>query len=286
MNALAATAAPAESDFDFVRSLVRRHSAIVLEATKEYLVEARLTPLARSEGLGSLADLVAKLRTGRDAALQRKVIDAMTTNETLFFRDVHPFEALRTSILPELLPQRAAVKQLRIWSAACSTGQEPYTIAMLLRESFPELASWRVEIVATDLSTDVLAKAREGVYGQIEVNRGLPAKLMVKYFKKQGVDWRIDDAIRAMVDFRELNLAERWPAMGPFDVVFLRNVLIYFDSETKKAILGRVRTVLKSDGCLFLGAAETTMNLDDGYERLQLGKSGCYRVKPGGAGAP
>lgn len=279
MSALAATAHSAESDFDFVRELVRRHSAIALEDGKGYLVEARLTPLARREGFASLAELVAQLRTGRDPALQRKVVEAMTTNETLFFRDVHPFEALRASVLPELVQRRAAVKQLRIWSAACSTGQEPYTIAILLRESFPELASWRVDIVATDLSTEVLEKARAGVYGQIEVNRGLPARLMVKYFRQQGVEWQLDDAIRAMVDFRELNLAEPWPAMGQFDVVFLRNVLIYFDRDTKKSILARVRSVLKPDGSLFLGAAETTMNLDDAYERVQLGKSGCYRVK-------
>lgn len=283
MSALAATAHSAESDFDFVRELVRRHSAIALEDGKGYLVEARLTPLARREGFASLAELVAQLRTGRDPALQRKVVEAMTTNETLFFRDVHPFEALRASVLPELVQRRAAVKQLRIWSAACSTGQEPYTIAILLRESFPELASWRVDIVATDLSTEVLEKARAGVYGQIEVNRGLPARLMVKYFRQQGVEWQLDDAIRAMVDFRELNLAEPWPAMGQFDVVFLRNVLIYFDRDTKKSILARVRSVLKPDGSLFLGAAETTMNLDDAYERVQLGKSGCYRVKQSAA---
>ncbi len=278
MTAVAAAAA-VESDFDFVRALVRRHSAIVLESSKEYLVEARLSPLARAEGLGSIAELVARLRSGRDPALLRKVIDAMTTNETLFFRDVHPFEALRTTILPELLAKRAAVKHLRVWSAACSTGQEPYTIGMLLRDGFPELATWRIDIIATDLSSEVLAKARQGVFGQIEVNRGLPAKLMVKYFTKQGVEWKLDDGIRSMVDFREMNLAERWPAMGQFDVVFLRNVLIYFDAETKKAILGRVRTVLRPDGFLFLGAAETTMNLDDGYERVQIGKSGGYRMK-------
>jgi len=274
-----ATAAPAPgADFEFVREVVRRGSAIVLEPTKEYLVEARLLPLARSEGLSTIADLVARLRQG-DADLNRKVIDAMTTNETLFFRDVHPFEALRTTVLPELQTSRATSRKLRIWSAACSTGQEPYTIAMLLREHVADLTSWSVDIVATDLCTEVLAKARAGVFGQIEVNRGLPAKLMVKYFSKQGVDWHLGDDIKRMVDFRLMNLAEKWPPMGQFDVVFLRNVLIYFDVETKKAILARVRQVLRPDGYLFLGAAETTMNLDEGYERVQLGKSGCYRVR-------
>jgi chemotaxis protein methyltransferase CheR len=288
MTSLAtATASPAPlSDFDYVRELVRRSSAIVLEPTKEYLVEARLGPLARKEGLASIAELVAKLRGGREDGLTRKVIDAMTTNETLFFRDVHPFETLRTHLLPELLQSRAAARHLRIWSAACSTGQEPYTIAMLLREHFPELASWRIDILATDLSTEVLAKARQGIYGQIEVNRGLPAKLMVKYFTKQGVDWQIDESIRSMVEFRELNLAETWPSFGQFDVVFLRNVLIYFDADTKKAILGRVRRLLRPDGCLFLGAAETTMNLDESFERAQLGKGSCYRLKPEAGAAP
>jgi len=283
MTTALATAAPAGaaapgSDFDFVRDLVRRGSAIVLEPTKEYLVDARLMPLARNEGLASIADLVARLRTG-DAALTRKVIDAMTTNETLFFRDVHPFEALRTNVLPELQASRSTTRKLRIWSAACSTGQEPYTIAMLLKEHVADLSSWSVDIVATDLCTEVLAKARTGNFGQIEVNRGLPAKLMVKYFSKEGVDWQLCDEIKRMVDFRQMNLAEKWPVMGQFDIVFLRNVLIYFDVETKKSILSRVRQLLRPDGYLFLGAAETTMNLDDGYERVQLNKSGCYRPR-------
>lgn len=266
-------------DFDYIRELVRRGSAIVLEATKEYLVEARLGPLARKEGLGSLAELVARLRAEQNGPLQRKVIDAMTTNETLFFRDVHPFEALRKTVLPELIAARGPSRHLRIWSAACSTGQEPYTIAMTLRESFPELAAWKLDIFATDLSGEVLAKARAGTYGQIEVNRGLPAKLMIKYFTKQGVDWQVNEDLRKMVDFREMNLAETWPMMQPYDVVFLRNVLIYFDVETKKSILGRVRRLLRPDGYLFLGAAETTMNLDDGFERVQIEKSGAYRVR-------
>jgi chemotaxis protein methyltransferase CheR len=264
-----------------VRELVRRGSAIVLEATKEYLVEARLGPLARKEGLRSLSDLVARLREQPEGPLHRRVVEAMTTNETLFFRDVHPFEALHKNLLPELIGRRTTSRQLRIWSAACSTGQEPYTIAMMLREHFAELASWKIDILATDLSTEVLDKARKGTFGQIEVNRGLPARLMVKFFDQNGIDWQLKDEIRRMVEFRELNLAASWPPMAHFDVIFLRNVLIYFSSETKKAILARVRTLLRPDGFLFLGAAETTMNLDDAFERVQLGKAGCYRVKSG-----
>lgn len=281
MNAglVEATAASGNPDFDYIRELVRRGSAIVLEPTKEYLVEARLGPLARKEGLGSLADLVAQLRRESQGALHRKVIDAMTTNETLFFRDVHPFEALRKTVLPELIAARETTRHLRVWSAACSTGQEPYTIAMTMREHFPDLMRWRLDIFATDLSSEVLAKARAGAYGQIEMNRGLPAKLMVKYFTKQGVDWELNEDIRKMVEFREMNLAESWPAMQPYDVVFLRNVLIYFDVETKKSILRRVRQLLRPDGYLFLGAAETTMNLDDGFVRVQIEKSGAYRLR-------
>lgn len=277
--ASAAAAAPSTSDFDYVRELVRKGAAIVLESTKEYLVEARLVPLARKEGFGSLAELVAKLRCEQESPLHRKVIDAMTTNETLFFRDIHPFELLRTTVLPELQASRAGTRQLRIWSAACSTGQEPYTIAMLLREHFPQLLDWRTEILATDLSTEVLEKARKGAFGQIEVNRGLPAKLMVKYFAQNGIDWQLKDEVRRMVDFRELNLAAPWPMLQPFDVIFLRNVLIYFDTDTKKSILARMRSLLRPDGYLFLGAAETTMNLDDAFERVQIGKSGAYRIK-------
>ncbi len=272
-------AASGNPDFDYIRDLVRRGSAIVLEPSKEYLVEARLGPLARKEGLGSLADLVAQLRAQSQGALHRKVIDAMTTNETLFFRDVHPFEALRKTVLPELIAAREATRHLRVWSAACSTGQEPYTIAMTMRENFPELMRWKLEIFATDLSSEVLAKARMGAYGQIEMNRGLPAKLMVKYFSKQGVDWQLNEDIRKMVEFREMNLAESWPTMQPYDVIFLRNVLIYFDVETKKTILRRVRQLLRPDGYLFLGAAETTMNLDDGFVRVQIEKSGAYRLR-------
>jgi len=278
-------AAPTNPDFDYIRELVRRGSAIVLEPSKEYLVEARLVPLARSEGLTSIAELVARLRAEGEGDLYRKVVEAMTTNETLFFRDLHPFDALRTTVLPELEGRRAAERRLRIWSAACSTGQEPYTIAMLLRENFATLARWRIEILATDLSSVVLAKARDGRFGPIEVNRGLPLELRSKFFTQSGLDWKIKDEIRRMVDFQELNLAAPWPPLEPFDVVLLRNVLIYFDSETKKSILGRVRRVLRPDGYLFLGAAETTMNLDDGFERVQIGNAGGYRVKPG-RGAP
>jgi chemotaxis protein methyltransferase CheR len=277
MGALAMTST-VNADFEFVRDIVRRGSAIVLEPSKDYLVDARLSPLARKEGFDSVGTLIARMRAEGDGPLRRKVIDAMTTNETLFFRDQAPFDVLRQKLLPELIAKRSAKRELRIWSAACSSGQEPYTIAMLLRESFPQLASWKVEILATDLSPSMLAKARQGLYGRLEVNRGLPIALLAKYFTATGLDYQIRDDLRAMITFRELNLAETWPPLGTFDIVFVRNVLIYFDVPTKKSILGRTRQVMPDDGYLFLGAAETTLNLDDRFERMPLERSGCYRV--------
>jgi chemotaxis protein methyltransferase CheR len=206
------------------------------------------------------------------------VVEAMTTNETTFFRDVYPFDALRDQLIPELMQRRAAQRQLVIWSGACSTGQEPYTIAMLLREHFPALTAWQVRILATDLSSEVLDRAKTGRYSQAEVNRGLPATFLVKYFRKHGVEWQIVDEIRRMVEFSELNLNEAWSRVPPCDLVFMRNVLIYFDVETKRTILGKLRRVIRPDGYHFLGGAETTMNLDDMYQRIAFGKTGYYRL--------
>ncbi len=270
----------AAGDFEYVQELVYKRSAIVLDAGKEYLVEARLSTVARDEGFASIDHLVAELRRTRANDLHRKVIEAMTTNETAFFRDVHPFEALRLQLIPELMQRRGAQRQLTIWCAACSSGQEPYTIAMLLREYFPALAGWQVRILGTDLSIEVLERAKAARYRQAEVNRGLPATFLVKYFRRQNVEWQMVDDIRSAVEFRELNLNEAWSGVPTCDLVFMRNVLIYFDVETKKAILAKLRRVLRPDGYLFLGGAETTMNLDDTYQRLALPKSGCY-YRPG-----
>jgi chemotaxis protein methyltransferase CheR len=203
----------------------------------------------------------------------------MTTNETSFFRDVHPFEALRRTLLPELIDRRRAARRLTIWSAACSTGQEPYSVAMLLREHFPETAQWSVRIFATDLAQEVLERARAGVFTQLEVNRGLPAPLLVRYFRQDGTDWQITPEIRDMVQFEEMNLIEPWPALPDFDVVLLRNVLIYFDGESKQRVLRNLRQVLRPDGVLLMGGAETTLNLDDAYERLPIDRAGCFRLR-------
>jgi chemotaxis protein methyltransferase CheR len=266
------------NDFEYLQELVRRGSAIVLEAGKEYLVESRLSSVARDEGFPSIDQLVVTLRRTQANGLHRKVIEAMTTNETAFFRDLHPFDALRAHLIPELMLRRAAQRQLTIWCAACSTGQEPYTIAMLLREHFPALAGWQVSILGTDLSKDVLERAKAARYSQAEVNRGLPAAFLVKYFRKQNIQWQVVDEIRCAVEFRELNLNDIWSGVPPCDLVFMRNVLIYFDVETRKTILTKLRRVLRPDGYLFLGAAETTMSLDDAYQRVVLAKTGYYRL--------
>jgi chemotaxis protein methyltransferase CheR len=267
-----------DQDFDFIRKLLRERSAIVLEDGKQYLVESRLAPIVRELGLGAIADLVGLLRAPLSNGLQQRVVEAMLTTETTFFRDLHPFEALRKAVIPDLVRKRQHVRRLNIWCAACSTGQEPYSVALLLRDYFPDLASWKVNILATDLSREVLARAREGRYSQIEVNRGLPAALLVKHFRQHGTSWHLHDDLRGMVDFQELNLVRAWPPLPRMDLVFLRNVMIYFDVETKKAILGRMANVLQSDGYLLLGGAETTFNLNDSYQRLEQFKTGFYQL--------
>lgn len=275
---MSTVAASMDTDaFQYICDLVRERSAIVLEPSKAYLVEARLSPVARNHGLTSLSDLVVAMRRPASRDLVRQVVEAMTTNETSFFRDIHPFDAIRTTVLPELIQKRSAERALNIWSNACSSGQEVYSIAMILREHFPVLNNWKVRLIATDLSSQILGRAREGLFNQTEVNRGLPLPLLLKYFKKEGLQWRISEDIRRSVEFCELNLVETWPSLPAMDIVFLRNVLIYFSTDTKKAILAKLRRCLRPDGCLFLGAAETTMNLDASFTRAEVGKTICYR---------
>jgi len=266
-------------DFDYLRTLVKNHTAIVLDSGKEYLAETRLAPLVSEHGCASLQEFVGVLRRESFGGLHRKVLDAMTNNETWFFRDAQPFAALSEVVIPELMKRRAVRREISIWSAACSTGQEPYSVAMALRENF-DLVKWGFRILATDFSNTVLERAKSGVYRQMEVNRGLPAKLLTRYFVQHGLQWRLKPEVTGMVSFQFLNLAEPWGHAIPIcDIVFMRNVLIYFDVPTRRSILTRVRRVLAPDGYLLLGCAETTLNLDSEFERIQTGNYSCYKIK-------
>jgi chemotaxis protein methyltransferase CheR len=276
-------------DFSYLSQLMHERAAIVLEPGKEYLALSRLDPVAREMGVGSVAALVDVLR-GEEASsqLHEQVIDALTTNETTFFRDFNPFESLRSDVLPEVLERKQRSRTLAIWSAGCSTGQEPYSIAMAIREHFPELLTWQLTILGTDISASVLDRARHGRYGQLEVNRGLPANLLVRHFTRAGMEWEIEEPIRRMVRFQRHNLVDEWPVMPPFDLVFMRNVMIYFDVETKRQVLSRMLGQLAPRGYLLLGASETTFNISDDYDRHLVGRTAWYRPQRndpvGGAG--
>jgi chemotaxis protein methyltransferase CheR len=252
-------------DYEFLRKLLKERSGLDLSSDKQYLVESRLIPLARKAGLPGIAELVQKVKSGAEA-LTSEVVEAMTTNETFFFRDKIPFDHLRATILPELLQARAGRRSLRIWCAASSTGQEPYSIAMCLKEMGAALAGWRVEILATDLSQGVLEKSRAGIFSQFEVQRGLPIQMLVKYFTQMGELWQLNADIRAMVQHRQLNLLQDFSHLGSFDVIFCRNVLIYFDQDTKTGIFDRLARLLEPDGFLVLGAAETVVGLTDAFK--------------------
>ena len=264
-------------DYDFLRKLLKERSGLDLSADKQYLVESRLIPLARRAGLPGIAELVAKIKAGSDA-LTSEVVEAMTTNETFFFRDKIPFDHLRQTILPALLQARASRRALRIWCAASSTGQEPYSIAMCVKE-FAGLAGWRVEILATDLSQEVLEKSKAGLYSQFEVQRGLPIQMLVKYFTQTGELWQLKPDLRAMVQHRQLNLLQDFSHLGTFDVIFCRNVLIYFDQDTKTGIFERLARLLEGDGVLALGAAESVVGISDVFKPYP-DRRGLYRVNP------
>jgi chemotaxis protein methyltransferase CheR len=268
------------TSFDWVRQLVHRESAIVLQPGKEYLVEARLLPMAQQRGLSGVSELVESVRSRPDAATTRRIVEALTTNETSWFRDGDPFTSLTGTVLPQLVATRRPDERLQIWSAACSSGQEAYTVAMLLSDALPHAAT-RVSITATDLSRQMVERTRAGRFSQLEVNRGLPASMLVRHFTRAGNEWEISPTLRRMITASECNLAAPLPRMGPFDVVYLRNVLIYFDLPTKQAILGRVRQLMRPDGWLFLGAAETTLGVDEHWERVVLGRGSAYRPRKG-----
>jgi len=266
-------------DFAWVRELVRTRAAIVLDDRKRYLVESRLGPIAREEGFGGLAELIAAIRSGRRRDLEEAVVDAMTTNETSFFRDGVPWVALRDHVLPDLIERRRSQRRLRLWSAACSTGQEPYTLSMMLEQHFPQVRDWNVDILATDISPSVLEKARRGTYHGTDLSRGLDRDLRNRFFREGPPGrWTIDPKVQSRVRFERLNLAVPWPSwVGQFDIIFVRNVLIYFDVDTKRSILSRMERHLQSDGYLLLGSGETTLNLGLGLRRRQADRAWFYQ---------
>jgi chemotaxis protein methyltransferase CheR len=266
-------------DFDMICRLLRQRSGLVLSPDKAYLMESRLLPVARKWKLAGFEDLVKSIRSKPDEALVRDVVEAMTTNESFFFRDIKPFDQFKELVLPAMLKNRAGQRRLRIWSAACSSGQEPYSLAMILSEMASQLAGWTIEIVATDLSSEILTRAKEGSYSQFEVQRGLPVTLLVKYFAQSGDRWQISPKIRSMVDYREFNLLADPGPLGRFDVVFCRNVLIYFDQETKAKVLDRLANLMPEDGFLFLGGAETVLGLTERFKLIN-GQRGVYGVVP------
>ena len=264
-------------DYDFFRRLLQQRSGLVLSDDKQYLIESRLMPLVRRLNLSGIAEIAQKLRQPGSQALEESVVEAMTTNESFFFRDKLPFDTFVQVMLPAIASARPAGQPLRIWCAAASTGQEPYSLAMALKENPRAAAGRRVDIIATDLSNEVLERARAGIYSQFEVQRGLPIQLLVKYFAKQSETWQISPEIRAMVEYRKLNLLHPFAGLGKFDIVFCRNVLIYFGAETKGDVLTRIARVLAPDGYLVLGAAETVVGVSEAFRPVPA-RRGLYAV--------
>jgi chemotaxis protein methyltransferase CheR len=263
------------ANLQFMCGFLRKRSGLVIAADKAYLIESRLNPVARRLGYASIDGMIETLRAMRSPTLEVAVVEAMTTNESTFFRDRLPFERLKVSILPRLLSARAETKRLNIWCAAASTGQEPYSIAIILKEMEAQLRGWRIDILGTDISAGVIEKAKAGIYTQFEVQRGLPIQQLVRNFTQEGEIWRLDAGIRAMVQFRQFNLLDDFAGLGTFDIIFCRNVLIYFDRETKTQVLDRIAKAMAPDGALLLGAAETIIGLTESLRFMQ-GERGIY----------
>jgi chemotaxis protein methyltransferase CheR len=262
-------------DYDYLRKCLKERSGLVLAADKQYLVESRLLPVARSAGFANLGDLVRALMLGNADALMTAVVEAMMTHESFFFRDKIPFDHFKQTVMPALIEARKHLRTIRIWCAAASTGQEPYSLAMCLKELEPRIAGWRIEILATDLGNDVLEKARQGLYSQFEVQRGLPIQLLIKHFTQVGELWQLAPDIRAMVKYQQVNLLSDFSRLGRFDLIFCRNVLIYFDTETKISVLNRLARSMAGDGYLVLGSAETVVGLTDAF-KVVPDKRGLY----------
>jgi chemotaxis protein methyltransferase CheR len=267
-------------DYEYLRKLLKERSGLVLAPEKQYLIESRLMPVARRAGCASITELVRRLREPDAEPLKVEIAETMTINESFFFRDKVPFDRFRDTVLPAMLAARAKSRRLRIWCAAASTGQEPYSLAMILKSMQEKFSGWRIEILATDISSDVLERSRVGIYSQFEVQRGLPIQMLMQHFEQIGEQWRVTETIRKMVQFRQLNLLADFASLGTFDVVFCRNVLIYFDQATKVNVLERVYRQLAPDGFLLMGAAETVVGLTDTFVPLAE-KRGLYvRAEP------
>lgn len=272
-------------DYEYIRKLLKERSGLVLAADKQYLIESRLMPVARKAGCASISALVQRLSSSRSEALMTQVTEAMMINESFFFRDKIPFDLFRDTIMPALLQARAASRRIRIWCAAASTGQEPYSLAMLVKGMREKLTGWRIDIVATDISGDVLERARAGIYSQFEIQRGLPIQMLMQHFEQLGEQWRVAEDIRKMVQFRQLNLLDNFSQLGTFDVVYCRNVLIYFDQPTKINVLDRLARQLAPDGFMLMGAAETVVGLSDSF-RPAPEKRGLYERSPAATAKP
>ncbi|MEZ5834275.1 MAG: protein-glutamate O-methyltransferase CheR [Geminicoccaceae bacterium] len=259
----------------YLADLVKQQSGIQVSADKAYLFESRLLPIARQFGYATISDLVQRVRGSGDPAIIEAIIEAMTTNESFFFRDQHPFDRFGDFMLPELKKARGGERQLRIWSAAASTGQEPYSLSMCVEEAGSEYRTWRVEILATDISGEALDRAREGIYSQFEVQRGLPVQMLVKYFDQNGARWRIKDSLRKRIEFRRHNLVGNNRSLGLFDIIFIRNVLIYFDMDTKRRILNDVAAMLRDPGFVVLGGTESVLGVTSELKAVE-GKRGIF----------
>lgn len=262
-------------DFDMFSNLLKQRSGLVLTKDKAYLLESRLMPVARKWNMKGLDELAATVRSRKEEALLRDITEAMTTNESSFFRDQKPFDLFRSLVLPRMLEARSQRRQIRIWSAACSSGQEAYSLAMLLQDEGAKIGGWKIEIVGTDISAEMVDRAKAGIYTQFEVQRGLPIQMLVKHFKQNGDKWQISPQIRQMAGFREFNLLGDLSPLGQFDVVFCRNVLIYFDQPTKTKVLEQMARIMPADGVLYLGGAETVLGITERFKPVE-GQRGLY----------
>jgi len=269
-------------NFLFIRRLLKERAGLILGDSKDYLVRTRLAPTVRRLGLDDADQLIEEIRRNPSHPLREEVIEAMVTTETSFFRDVHPFETLQQVILPRLINARENEKQLRFWSAACASGQEIHSLAMLIEEFFPGLRDWKILFLASDFSRSMLKRTRDGLYSQLEVNRGIPARLLLKYFHREGLNWRILPSIRDKISVQQINLTEPLPSLPTMDIVFLRNVLIYFDVQTRHDVLAAIHRLLKPDGYLLIGGVETMIGLGEFFSREVIANTSIYRPQGGG----